>query len=97
MQCQNSQICTSSYIKHLSVQQFETNLNPDQKFISLLFNFSSEDGAFKEIDKAVLKEAYSGLVTLVIEAAKHDVDASTMRLVFLSNEHCLGTIICTYM
>lgn len=35
----------------------------------------ADDPAFKPVDKAVLKAAYSGVVALVLEAAKHDADA----------------------
>jgi len=35
-------------------------------------NMIADHPAFKDIDKAVLKEAYSGLVAFIIEAAKHD-------------------------
>ncbi|XP_076460373.1 COMM domain-containing protein 3-like [Babylonia areolata] len=38
-------------------------------------NAIADDPAFKTVDKAVLKAAYSGVVSLVLEAAKHDMDA----------------------
>uniref|UniRef100_A0A0B6YRI5 COMM domain-containing protein 3 n=1 Tax=Arion vulgaris TaxID=1028688 RepID=A0A0B6YRI5_9EUPU len=41
-------------------------LNEDQR------NIVEENSAFKDVDKASLKAAYSGIVTLIIEAAKHD-------------------------
>lgn len=35
-------------------------------------NVVAENPAFKDLEKAILKSAYSGLVTIVLEAAKHD-------------------------
>ncbi|KAK7479323.1 hypothetical protein BaRGS_00029401 [Batillaria attramentaria] len=38
-------------------------------------NAIADDPAFKGVDKAALKAAHSGIVALLVEAAKHDVDA----------------------
>ncbi|KAL8607977.1 hypothetical protein ACOMHN_005532 [Nucella lapillus] len=38
-------------------------------------NAIADDPVFKSVDQAVLKAAYGGVVTLVLEAAKHDMDA----------------------
>lgn len=39
------------------------------------------DGAVSAIEPAVLKESYASLYTLVLEAAKHDADSSSIRWV----------------
>ncbi|XP_025094680.1 COMM domain-containing protein 3-like [Pomacea canaliculata] len=38
-------------------------------------NSIADDAVFKGVDKAILKSAYSGIVSLVLEAAKQDADA----------------------
>ncbi|KAK0047140.1 COMM domain-containing protein 3 [Biomphalaria pfeifferi] len=52
-------------------------------------NVIENNPAFKDIDKDVLKAAYSGIVTLVIEAAKHDSTAENLST-FL--EDCKYTV-----
>lgn len=44
--------------------------------------------AFKDTDKAILKAAYSGIVTLILESAKHDCDEGNVRSVL---EECKYT------
>jgi len=38
----------------------------------------SKDPSFRSLDQAILKESYSALVTLVTEAAKHDLEPSSI-------------------
>ncbi|XP_064614454.1 COMM domain-containing protein 3-like [Liolophura sinensis] len=90
---------SSNVLENLSVAGDSAHI-PDKQFSRLVTkacegvlenehrNDIEGDEAFKDIDKAVLKEAYSGLVTLVIEAAKHDVDTSSMGSVL---EECKFT------
>ncbi|XP_005098094.1 COMM domain-containing protein 3 [Aplysia californica] len=73
----------SSILENISVAGDAAHIS-DKAFISLVQaacqgvlleehrNAVAENPAFKDTDKAILKEAYSGLVTLILEAAKHD-------------------------
>ena len=47
--------------------------------VLFFFFFFVEDPSFKTLDQAILKEAFSALVTLVAEATKHDMDPTSIR------------------
>ena len=50
-------------------------------FLTIYLFYCSGDQVFKGVDKTVLKAAYSGIVALALEAAKHDTDANGLRFV----------------
>ncbi|GFO36466.1 comm domain-containing protein 3 [Plakobranchus ocellatus] len=90
---------SASALEHLSLAGDATHI-PDKSFGKLVLcacqgvlleehrDVVADNPAFKDLDKAVLKSGYSGLVTLLLEAAKHDSTEQTISTIL---EECKYT------
>lgn len=69
----------------LKIDSIETILQNSDKFIKLTLMIDlSENDRYKNVDKAAVKQAYGGLVTMVTEAAKNDMEIESLRCILLN-------------